>query len=133
MKDDKNTPIWIRNQFKEALGIPKISCELSPDFRGQVSHDGLIIEKWIWTSEPGSKVTSLLYRPELVNKPIPAIVITNGHGGSKSSSYTKYAGQLYAKLGIACLVHDTIGEEECHFYGKWEQGLMMIMKRIEGL
>lgn len=108
----------LRKEISSMLGIPDTRCDLSPDFRGSFSHEDIIVEKWVWTSEPGSKVTSLLYRPENPAGQMPAIVITNGHGGSKSSLYSLYTAQLYAKMGLACFLHDTIGEEERHIEGK---------------
>ena len=110
----------LRKEISSMLGIPDTRCDLSPDFRGSFSHEDIIVEKWVWTSEPGSKVTSLLYRPENPAGQMPAIVITNGHGGSKSS-FIAYTAQLYAKMGLACFLHDTIGEEERHIEGKWAQ------------
>ena len=111
----------LRQQLADMLGIPRPRCELAPEFRGQAKRDGIVVERWIWTSELGSRVTSLLYRPEPNDKTPdgrrPGVVIANGHGGSKSSISQRYTGPLYAKLGIACLAFDTIGEEERHVDG----------------
>jgi hypothetical protein len=49
---------------------------------------------------------------------MPAVILTFGHGGSKSFWSYQYAGQLYARLGIACLAIDPIGEEERNANGK---------------
>jgi cephalosporin-C deacetylase-like acetyl esterase len=43
--------------------------------------------------------------------------MTCGHGGSKSQWPFAYIGQTYARLGVACLVLDPIGEEERHITG----------------
>ena len=106
-----------RQQLREALGIPREKGALDPDKRGELRHDGIVIEKWVFTSEPGSRVPALLYRPERPRERMPAIVLTYGHGGSKSAWQYHYAGQLYAKLGLACLAIDPIGEEERHARG----------------
>ncbi|MGI5898371.1 MAG: alpha/beta hydrolase [Christensenellales bacterium] len=108
----------LRKEISDMLGIPKKTVDLAPEHRGSLSHDGLIIEKWVFTAEEGSKVPCILYRPEGAQKPMPAVVITNGHGGSKNSLYILYTAQLYAKMGLACLVYDTIGEEERHLNGE---------------
>jgi dienelactone hydrolase len=109
----------LRSELSEMLGIPQQRMPLEPEPRGTLSiGEEVVVEKWIWNSEPGSRVTSLLYLPRNRSEKIPGVVITNGHGGSKNSEYTQYAGQLYAKLGIACLAHDTIGEEERHISGE---------------
>lgn len=107
----------LRDQLRQMLGIPSARCELAPESRGQFAHDGLIIEKWIWTAEPGSRVPALLYRPAQADGPLPAIVLTYGHGGSKSSWSYQYAAQAYAKLGVATLAMDPLGEEERHLKG----------------
>ena len=109
----------LRQQLTALLGIPSARSDLEPESRGQLERDGVIVEKWIWTSEPGSRVPSVLYRPAEVAEPIPAIVVTCGHGESKSQWSLTYIGQAYAKLGVACLVLDPIGEEERHI----ERGL----------
>ena len=48
---------------------------------------------------------------------MPAIVLTFGHGGSKSQWQYNYGGLVYAKLGLACLAIDPLGEEERHQQG----------------
>lgn len=108
----------LRGELRRMLGIPAPGADLNPELRGRIETDDIQIEKWIWTSEPGSRITSLLYLPKHRSGRVPGIVVTNGHGGSKNSSYAQYTGQLYAKLGMACLLHDTIGEEERHFTGE---------------
>jgi len=107
----------LRRELHALLGIPTDRCELAPESRGQLERDGIVIEKWIWTSEPGSRVLSVLYRPKNALEPMPAIVMTCGHGGSKSQWQFAYVAQIYARLGVACLVLDPIGEEERHITG----------------
>ena len=46
-----------------------------------------------------------------------AIVLTFGHGGSKSQWQYNYGGLVYAKLGLTCLAIDPLGEEERHQQG----------------
>jgi len=107
----------LQDKLTDLLGIPATRCDLSPEQRGQLDLGGVIVEKWIWTSEPGSRVPSVLYRPTNPVAPSPAMVITCGHGGSKSQWSLTYIGQTYARLGVACLVLDPIGEEERHITG----------------
>ena len=108
----------LREKLIALLGIPNERVDLAPESRGSVQREGIVVEKWIWTSEPGSRVTSALYRPENMSGRIPAIVMTCGHGGSKSHWQYTYVPQLYARLGVACLVLDPIGEEERHREGR---------------
>lgn len=105
----------LRERVREVLTLPAERVDLEAVTHRRVTGDGYVIECVTYTSEPGSRVTASLYLPadtERSSGTVPAIVIACGHGGSKSSPYAQYAGQLYAKLGIACLVPDTIGEEE---------------------
>lgn len=107
-----------RGRLRDMLGIPNERVPLDAEKRGQVEHDGVIIEKWVFTSEPGSKVPAVLYRPKEPKARMPAIVLTFGHGGSKSQWQYNYAAKVYAKLGLACLACDPIGEEERHIDGR---------------
>ena len=60
----------------------------------------------------------MLYRPDPAPAArLPAIVMTFGHGGSKSQPEYVYTAQVFARLGIACLCLDPIGEEERHLRG----------------
>lgn len=108
----------LRAQLTSILGIPATRCDLSPEPRGAFERDGVVVERWIWTAEPGSRVPSVLYRPADPPGPMPAVVLTCGHGGSKSQWSFVYVGQTYARLGVACLVLDPIGEEERHIEGR---------------
>jgi len=107
-----------RTQLREMLGIPKNKVPLASEKRGELERDGLIIEKWIFTSEPGSRIPAVVYRPKELKAPAPAIVLTYGHGGSKSQWQYNYAAQAYAKAGLVCLAIDPIGEEERHIQGR---------------
>lgn len=108
----------VRSNFCKMLGIPVDRVALEPENRGQIERDGVVVEKWIFTSEPGSRVPCLLFRPVHPTEKMPAIVLTFGHGGSKSFWSYQYAGQLFARLGVACLAMDPIGEEERNRTGK---------------
>ena len=107
-----------RRQLLDLLGIPSQSIPLELENRGLLMYDDITIEKWVYTSEHGSRVPAILYRPNNSVAPMPGVVLTFGHGGSKSQPAYNYAGQLYAKMGIACLAADPIGEEERHIQGK---------------
>lgn len=96
------------------LGIPKKRVPLNAEKRGEYEQDGVVIERWVFTTEPGSRAPALLYRPKNPKGKMPAIVMTFGHGDSKSAWYCQYAGQVYARLGLACLAVDPIGSEERH-------------------
>ncbi len=109
-----------RAKLSKALGIPDKRVPLNAEKRGEIERDGVVIEKWVFTSEPGSRIPAVLYRPAKrpANSKMPAIVLTFGHGGSKSQWQYNFAGQLYARMGLACLAMDPIGEEERHAKGR---------------
>ncbi|MBL7040081.1 MAG: exo-alpha-sialidase [Pirellulaceae bacterium] len=108
----------MREQLRKMLGIPEERVPLEPETRGSFEVDGIVVEKWVFTSEPGSRIPAVLYRPKDPQRPMPAVVLTFGHGGSKSHLCYNYLGQLYARIGVACLAMDPIGEEERHRQGR---------------
>lgn len=107
-----------RKSLTHMLGIPKQKVPLQAEKRGETRLDNIMVEKWVYTSEDGSRIPAVLYRPAGVTAKTPGVVLTFGHGGSKSHPCYQYIGQLYAKLGITCLAADPVGEEERHREGK---------------
>jgi hypothetical protein len=107
----------LREQLRHALGVPSDRVALEPEARGQIELGDITVEKWIFNSEPGSRIPALLYRPKDSGGRRAAIVLTYGHGGSKSTWEHQYAGQLYARLGLVCLAMDPLGEEERNLRG----------------
>jgi len=107
-----------RKQLRTMLGIPTQRVPLNAEKRGEIESNGVVIEKWVFTSEPGSRIPAVLYRPKNPIDKMPAIVFTYGHGGSKSQWQYNYGGLVYAKLGLACLAIDPLGEDERHAQGR---------------
>jgi cephalosporin-C deacetylase-like acetyl esterase len=107
----------LRQRMAKTLTLPDKRVDLAPQTHNTLDGEGYRVESITYASETGSRVTALLYLPEPSDKPVPAVVVACGHGGSKSALYAQYAGQLYAKMGFACLAVDTIGEEERHVDG----------------
>lgn len=107
----------LRDHMRVILSVPDEGFDLDARVHRTVSGEGYVIHAVTYASEPGSRVTASLYLPNEKRR-VPAVVVACGHGGSKSSLYAQYAGQLYAKMGFACLIPDTIGEEERHFEGR---------------
>jgi dienelactone hydrolase len=108
----------LQNRLWEILGRPAIEVEPRAEVRDRLAWDGVIVEQIVYDVEPGQSVPALLYLPRNVAPPYPAIVIAMGHGESKTTPGPLYAGPLYAKLGIACLVADPNGEEERNIQGR---------------
>lgn len=107
-----------RQKLKNMLGIPSTVVPLQSEKRDELEIDGTVIEKWVFTSEPGSKIPAVLYRPKSQTQPAPAIVLTYGHGGSKSQWQYNYTALAYAKAGLICLAIDPLGEEERNIKGR---------------
>lgn len=122
MKDRSTFTAWqttARTRLAAMLGLPTMRVPLDPEPRGSVEHDGLTVEKWILTSEEGSRLPAVVFRPkEPPEERMPGVVVTFGHGGSKSQPDYAYCAQVFAKLGMVCLMIDPIGEEERHAQGK---------------
>jgi hypothetical protein len=74
----------LRNVLKRLLGIPERRGELAPERRGELELDGIAIEKWLITAEAGSKIPLNLYRPRHPAGRLPGVILTCGHGSSKS-------------------------------------------------
>lgn len=109
----------LRAELSSHLGLPGTRVALAPEKRGEVDlGDGVVVEKWLYTAEPGSRIPANLYRPRDIQGRIPAIVMTCGHGDSKSLGHMQYVARTYARAGVACLMADPLGEEERHFQGQ---------------
>ncbi len=111
-------PGYLRTSLKNLLGIPRERCELDPEGRGQVNLGEVVVEKWVFTAETNSRIPATLYRPGVLEGPIPAMVLTCGHGDSKGMPHMSYVAQAYARIGVACLLADPLGEEERHAEGR---------------
>ncbi len=108
----------LENTLSALLGIPAERCSLAADKRGEFEFDGVVIEKWLITAEPGSRLPLNIYRPPQPTGRIPAVVMTCGHGDSKGVPHMTYVARVYARAGMACLLADPLGEEERHHAGK---------------
>jgi len=108
----------LRREMRGILSIPADRVPLKAETHRIIEGDWFTLEALTYESEQGSRVTAHLYLPKDVNRHVPAVVVACGHGGSKSCFYAQYAGQLYSSLGMACLIPDTIGEEEREASGR---------------
>ncbi|HPO09680.1 MAG TPA: acetylxylan esterase, partial [bacterium] len=109
---------FLRWEIARILTLPTVRTPLDSVVHRTRCEPDYSIESITFASEPGSRVTALLYLPRNATHPVPAVILACGHGGSKSCFYAQYAGQLYSKGGFACLVVDTIGEEEREAEGR---------------
>lgn len=107
----------LRHTLNRLLGIPRERGALASTRRGELDLGDVVVERWVFTAEPGSRIPLNLYRPRQASGRIPAIVMTCGHGDSKSVPHMSYVAQVYARAGVACLLADPLGEEERHAAG----------------
>ena len=100
--------------IREALFVPESPPDLAPQVHSQFTPtDGVRAERVSYGTQFGMRIPAILYLPDpLPRERVPALIIVNGHGGDKYSWYPLYAGQLYAKAGIAVLSYDPTGEGE---------------------
>ena len=111
-------PAWnrrralLQEELWRILGRPADTVQPAGEVRDRIEWDGVVVEKLVYESEPGQAVPALLYLPTTSAPPFPALVICMGHGESKTTPGPLHAGPLFARLGIACLCADPIGEEE---------------------
>lgn len=110
-------PETLRHTLSRLLGIPRARGGLAPEPRGELALGDVVAEKWLFRAEPGSRIPLTLYRPGRIAGRIPAIVMTCGHGSSKSVPHMTCVARAYARAGVACLLADPLGEEERHAAG----------------
>jgi len=103
----------LRRQIREALFVPDPLPPLDAQFHGMLRiDDNVEMERVSFGTEFGMRVPANLYLPSERDEKIPALIVVNGHGGSKSSWYAFYTGVLYAYAGAAVLTYDPAGEGE---------------------
>ncbi len=108
----KADELGLQDYVRMRLAIPEQRHEPQVRHVETLDFDGYTLEKFAYESEPGTWVPAHLYMPAERDGPVPAIIRSNGHGGSKSAFTSQYSGQLWTKAGIAVLTTDPLGEEE---------------------
>ena len=122
-----------RRQLAEMLGLDPMPprTELKATKTGEFEHEGIIVENLHYQSMPGLYVTANLYRPKVVEKPLPTILYVCGHSVKEKNgiSYGNKAGYehhgvWYAQHGFVCLVIDTVqlGEIRGEHHGTYDHG-----------
>lgn len=129
-----------RRQLEEMLGLDLKAprTDLKATKTGEFEHEGIIVEKLHYQSLPGLYVTANLYRPKVVETPLPTILYVCGHATKAKDgiSYGNKAGYehhgvWYAKHGFVCLVIDTVELGEIHgeHHGTYSKGRWWWMAR----
>ncbi|OGG06714.1 MAG: hypothetical protein A3F83_12260 [Candidatus Glassbacteria bacterium RIFCSPLOWO2_12_FULL_58_11] len=102
-----------RDLLEDIGGLPEEKTPLNPVITGTLQLEGYRIEKLIFESLPGFKVTALVYVPDGLKKPAPAVIVTCGHSPLAKAfrNYQQISGRL-AKRGYVVLCLDPIGQGE---------------------
>lgn len=121
-----------RRQLREMLGLDPLPprTDLKATKTGEFEQDGVIIENLHYQSKPGLYVTANLYRPKVVEKPLPTILYVCGHAvkdkdgvryGNKAGY--EHHGMWYAKHGFVCMIIDTVqlGEIVGEHHGTYDK------------
>jgi hypothetical protein len=104
----------IREFFIASLGgLPADDGPVEARCTGVVTMPGYRIERLVYPSRPGSYVTSLLYVPDGLTEPAPAVLFLCGHAEA-GKAYPEYQRvcQLMAHHGFVVLAQDPIGQGE---------------------
>lgn len=104
----------IRQTFLDSLGgLPQCEDGLNPHIPASITRDGYRIEKVIYESQPKVFVTSLLYVPDGLEKPAPAVLFVCGHG-REAKAYPEYQRVCHdlARNGFVALAIDPTGQGE---------------------
>lgn len=104
----------VRQAFVAALGgLPQQKSPLRAQVTGSLDRDGYVIEKVVFESLPGFRVTANLYLPKNGRSPYPALLGTAGHSdvGKAADTYQSVWITL-AKRGYVVLAYDPPGQGE---------------------
>ncbi len=110
-------------KLHEVLGPFSEKTPLNAKVKGKVKGDGFIVEKVIYESMPGYKVTAALFLPDGKKKNLPAVIYCSGHTdtGFRSETYQHIIINLVRK-GFAVLAFDPVGQGERLQYFDTEKG-----------
>ncbi|MGB7135486.1 MAG: acetylxylan esterase, partial [Acidobacteriaceae bacterium] len=103
---------WVRATVLRLIGsLPTQRTPLHATTVGTVPEQGFHVERVIYDSLPGFHVTADLYLPDHSDSRVPAVIYTPGHYPAGKLEAWYFASNM-ARLGIAVLVYDPIGEGE---------------------
>jgi cephalosporin-C deacetylase-like acetyl esterase len=103
-----------RRKFLELIGgLPEEKTPLHPRLTGELRHDGYLLRKVIFESQPELYVTANLYVPTIGKAPFPAVLAPNGHS-LNGKAYAEYQHLFIglARHGYVVLTFDNVGQGE---------------------
>ncbi|HBE71132.1 MAG TPA: hypothetical protein DDW52_23550, partial [Planctomycetaceae bacterium] len=102
----------VQEQIAKCFGPKPERTPLNARVTGKLDRVTYTVEKIIFESRPNFPVTANFYLPKSKAK-VPGVVGTCGHSsnGKSAEAYQSFA-QGLARLGIACLIFDPIGQGE---------------------
>ncbi len=104
----------LRGRLLEIIGgLPAEKTPLNARITGKIEMDGYRIEKLVFESLPGFHVTALVYIPDGVKEPRPAVLVACGHSPVAKAfrNYQEIAARLVQR-GYVVLCWDPVGQGE---------------------
>ncbi|NUQ65926.1 MAG: acetylxylan esterase, partial [Pirellulales bacterium] len=103
----------LRKKLQAAWGeFPETPCPLEPQVIGTLPRDGYRVEKIVFQTRPGIRMTANAYVPNRAEK-VPAVLCVHGHWrGAKQDPVVQSRCIGLAKLGFFVLVVDAFGAGE---------------------
>lgn len=106
----------LRHNLKHSLGLQQFPWppNLQPQRTGTLQQEGFRIEKIVYQTFPGSQVPALLYVPNDLEQPAPAIILYIGHWWpySKADPDQQAVCINLARMGFVVLTWDPFGQGE---------------------
>jgi len=104
---------YIRRTITDSLGGWPDRTPLNARVTGTLQRDGYRVEKVIYESLPGFRVTANLYVPSSGSGPFPAVLGTAGHSNEGKAAEIYQRGWIgLARRGIVVLAYDPPGQGE---------------------
>ncbi|OJW19384.1 MAG: hypothetical protein BGO49_08625 [Planctomycetales bacterium 71-10] len=123
----------LQRRMREMLGLDPMPprTDLKAEVRGVIERPDFMVERILYQSSPGLYVTANLYRPKVVEKPLPAVLYVCGHGKVEkdgviygNKAHYQHHAAWFAANGYVCLVVDTLqlGEVPGEHHGTYRSG-----------
>ena len=112
-----------RQQWLEMLGLSPLPARtpLQATVTGTLERGDYVVEKVHFQSLPGAYVIGNLYRPAVIDKPLPAVLYLCGHSQGKVNPSYQAHPRWFAQHGYVALVLDPIqlGESQGFHHGTY--------------